>query len=546
MRWQGCLIIFLMQSPLVWAQDQFASDRVVPPVVNVPPATKKVPQQQELLPANFQQPKLNPLPKIPDKLPNFNIVLPELSPAIPRTLPRLQGTPPSAVLGDLTLSEVLQSVDNHFPLLQAARLERSVAEGKLLSAFGAFDLNITAASYNSPLATYENYGFTTGLSQAFTDSGVNVFSRYRGGFGDYPVYKGGDKTAEGGEFRAGVSIPLLQNRDIDRARANLQQATIGRDAVEPLIQLQNIRLQLAASRAYYAWVATGQRLRIARELAKLAQDRDEQLRAVVAGQVAAKVERANNLQSLYGRNASLVEAEEMFAKAAVDLSMFLRDTNGESVLPAYGRLPNFPMMSEPDGEQLQAAIDYAWQNRPELLRLAYQREVLEVELRQSQNLTQPAFNAIISGATDVGFGKPATGPSRLDRQSVDVGVEFRLPYQRRDALGKVFAIQAQLAQVNQEIRNQRDVIRTEVQNAFVALERAHEQTKQVSERVRYGRMVADGEQVLFEAGFSEVFKVNIQEQFAFDAQLGEVSAQLKYFIAEAQYKAALGYLVPVR
>ncbi|MBM3982940.1 MAG: hypothetical protein FJ304_22245, partial [Planctomycetes bacterium] len=42
--------------------------------------------------------------------------------------------------------------------------------------------------------------------------------------GDFPTYNLGAKTAEGGEFRAGASVPLLRDRAIDRPRANLQQA----------------------------------------------------------------------------------------------------------------------------------------------------------------------------------------------------------------------------------------------------------------------------------------------------------------------------------
>ena len=64
-------------------------------------------------------------------------------PAPPKVLPTLLGAATS-VGGPLGLDEVLDSVERSYPLLRAAEQERAIAGGRLVSAMGAFDLNLTA------------------------------------------------------------------------------------------------------------------------------------------------------------------------------------------------------------------------------------------------------------------------------------------------------------------------------------------------------------------------------------------------------------------
>jgi outer membrane protein TolC len=477
------------------------------------------------------------------KDPDFRIDLPAGTPPAPRVAPPL--APAAAgLVTPLTLTEVLQSVDVHYPLLRIAEQERSVAGGRLLSALGAFDTNLALTSTNVPLGTYENYRFVSGLTQAYTSTGLRTFANYRGGYGDFPSYSGGNKTADGGEFRAGVNLPLLRDGSIDRARANVQQAALNRDAVEPFVERQRLDFQRAAARVYWAWLAAGERLRLVRQLAKLAETRDEQIGKLVGEKLAARIDRADNLQNLLGRNAGLVDAEQAFLQATIELSLFYRDDKGQPLLANLERLPRFPQLMEPDGAELEQAVTLALDRRPELRRLRLQQQAAEVELRLAQNQMLPGLNAFVAGVTDVGAGKPSQGPGRLDRSGLEVGLEFQIPVQRSDARGRMQAAQAQVMQIAQQYKFQADLIRAEVQSAFVALERAFEQVKVATERIKYAQLVAEGERQLFKDGLSELIRVNIREQSAFDAEIIAVQAKQNYFRALAEYKAALGLTGP--
>jgi len=461
-------------------------------------------------------------------------------PTPPPIAPIVPGTPESVATGPLLLEEVIHSVSLNYPLLLAVEREREIAGGRLLSTMGAFDTNLRASTNNQPLATFENYRTNIGIDQAFTHTGATVFSGYRTGFGDFPVYYGDRKTADGGEFRSGVIFPLLRDRDIDRRRANLAQSQIDRALVEPTINRSRLDFYRAASRAYWSWVVSGKRVELARSMFKLASDRDAQIAERVKAGAAAQIERIDNQQNIALRGGMIAQSEQLFQQASIDLSLFLRDPSGEAQMPTMARLPTFPRMLTIDPTQFDSAIQAAYQNRPEFRRLTLQRDRLKVELRWSQNQTLPGVNAFLTGSQDVGATEKNTGPDRLDRSNLDMGVEVTFPVQRRDAQGRVAVVQAQLSQLGQQERYTRDLIRAEVQSTWTALERTYIIWTQASKRVELARRVADAEREQLRLGRSDILRVTQRETAAFEAELSELGAKFDYFRTLADYRAALG------
>lgn len=146
------------------------------------------------------------------------------------------------------------------------------------------------------------------------------------------------------------------------------------------------------------------------------------------------------------------------------------------------------------------------------------------------------MNAVVSASQDVGFGKSSlSGPNALDRTAVGAGLAFQLPVQRRDARGRIMLAQAQLAQIEQQLRYAEDV-----QDAFSALDRAFEFHRQAKARVELARVVARAERELLRLGRSDVLRVTLREQATFDAEIVEIGAPQDYFRAVADFRAALG------
>lgn len=462
------------------------------------------------------------------------------------TLPPAVGGAVASRGGPLDLDEVLDAVTRHYPLLQAIEQERRIAGGRLVTSMGAFDFNLAATVEGAAPATYENYRGNIGIAQALPVGGIGLFAGYRQGYGDFTDYALGAKTADGGEFRAGIAMPLLRDRAIDRPRAAVQQARLDVQLAEPVIERQRLDFHRAAARTYWNWVGAGQRLKISDSLVKLAVERDEQLKERVLAGPTANIERIDNQQNIALRNGVLVQAQRAFQQASIDLSLFLRDESGQPTLAGPERLPNFPEVVPIEAKSFAAALQTALDQRPEPRRLRLQREKALVDLRLANNQAMPSVNAVVAGSQDIGYGRSSlSGPNGLDRSNLNAGLVMALPVQQRDARGRAIAAQAQLAQVDQQLRNAEDVIRAEVQDAFSALDRAHEFYRQSKKRVELARLVARAEREQLRLGRSDVLRVTLREQAAFEAEVFEIGAQQEYFRAWAEYVAALGLAGPV-
>jgi len=223
------------------------------------------------------------------------------------------------------------------------------------------------------------------------------------------------------------------------------------------------------------------------------------------------------------------------------LSLFLRDGSGSPTLAGADRLPGFPDVQPVDLKTFDASLQTAFDLRPEPQRLRLLREKAAVELRLAANQTLPTVNAVVAASQDVGGGKSSlSGPNGLDRTTVSGGVAFQLPVQQRDARGRVMQAQAQLAQIDQQLRNAEDVVRAEVQDTFSALERAFEFYQQAKKRVELARLVARAEREQLRLGRSDVLRVTLREQATFDAEIVTIGAQQDFFRALADFRAALG------
>ncbi len=459
--------------------------------------------------------------------------------------------PPSSVGGEpadsfvddrqmpLTLAEVLASVERHYPLLMAVEGERGIAAGEMTSAMGAFDLNVTGMGSSLAPSTYENYISDFGVEQLLTQGGVSMFGGYRTGFGDFPTYKLHNKTAAGGEFRGGLSVPLARNRDIDAARAGRAQAQLNQALAEPTIIRRRLDFMRAAAHAYWLWTGSGENREATESLVKLASDRDAFLGLRVERGATANIERIDNKKNIALREGMAVKADRMVQQATIHLSLFYRDDGGRPLLVSRRRMRRLPEPIEPSSSIYNEALSRAISQRPEFRELSLQREKLIVERRLAANETLPGLDAQIAGNQDLGYGKsPLSGPEGLNRQVLSATLVFQMPAQRRGARGRLQSIDAKLAQIDQQLRYTEDTVRADVQDAFSKLERAYAFHDKTVEAVELADTVANAEREQFRLGRSDILRIALREQAKFDADLMEIAARQSYWTADSDLRAA--------
>lgn len=443
----------------------------------------------------------------------------------------------------LMLAEVMAVLAATHPQLEAARQRQRAAEGDAMAARGGFDPVLRARGQYVPIGAFPRGTVDVELRQPTPLWGLSVYGGWRVGLGSFAVYDLRGKTADGGEVRAGVSLPLWQGGAIDRRRADVRITALAQDAAAAEFEARAIELERAAGRAYWAWLGAGLRLDVQRGLLALAEDRDEGLRKqIVAGGVPA-VEGIDNRRAIVDRGARIVAAERALQQAAFELARHLRDVDGGVQTPTPTRLPDaFPEPPRPAGDGLEQLIRDAWVRRPDLRRLLLQREAAAVELKLARNNRSPKIDLDAYAAKDIGAVDPAYAYLRPAEFVASVSLE--IPLALRGARGKLRRAEAELARIDAELRMAQDVVALELRDAHSALVAAHARVGLARELLAAAHQLEQAERSRFRLGDSTLLLVNLREQAATDAALQELEALGEYHRATVDLRAAAGLFGP--
>lgn len=436
----------------------------------------------------------------------------------------------------IDLDAVIDSVYLSYPLLEAAVQQRTIAFGEQMQALGEFDLKVTAASENQPTGFYETYRQRAGFVQPRYEGG-NFFGGYRIGRGNFEPWYKERETNEAGEFRAGVAIPLARDRRIDERRAALWRANTGRQLADPDINAQLIGFVQEASYAYWNWVAAGEKYRIAQGILELAEERTEGFRQQTEQGLLDPPVLTDNLRLIADRKAALAAAEQKLRLSAVKLSLYLRGPDGRPLVPDDKMLPKFPPPTPIEFETMASDISVAINQRPEIAVLEFMRQQLEIDFAQASNEFQPSIDAVLGATQDV--GRRASRSNDKGEFEADASVYLDVPVQRRKARGKMQATRGKITQVSAKLRLTEDKVVADVQAVYAALVAAYEQVDQMRQSVEFAEDLARRERLNLDEGFSDLLIVALREQFAVEAAAKLVDALLIYYLAQADYRAAL-------
>lgn len=443
----------------------------------------------------------------------------------------------SSALPPLQLEQVRQSVVEKFPLIQSVMQEAQVTAGKQRSARGAFDVKLMAESLNMPLGFYENYRHLVKVEQP-TWMGGAIYGQYRIGDGSFQPWYGERETNEGGEFKLGFVTPLLRGRDIDERRAQIARADLEAAAVDPQVDRQLLESVQLSAYVYWSWVAAGQIYLITQDLLGVAEERDRAIRRQVELGNLGQTEQQLNERLIVSRQAKLIEAKRKLQSAAIKLSLFLRDENGEPIIPVTGQLPpQFPEPNDPRDFDARADINLALDRRPELRELQLARRMVDVDMRLSENELLPNLNTVMEASQDVG----AQASDKGDKTpfELEAGILFDVPIQRNIAYGKIQTSRGKLTQIALKQKFTCDKIVSEVRDAYSALMAAFERIAKARRNVELAHQLVKAEYRSFELGNSDVLRIGIQEGSELDARYLATEALLDYYQALAQYQAAI-------
>ncbi len=439
-------------------------------------------------------------------------------------------------VGELTLEEVVRSVETNYPLLRAASFDRAIASADQLSAEGGFDPALRARATTIPLGGYPNDRFEVGIEQPTGLWGTRLFGGYRYGQGSFAPYDGKLETADRGEVRVGAQVPLWRDGPIDRRRASMARAEIGTRVADLSVEEQRLVMVRAASFRYWEWVAAGKKVSIAEALLATATTRDAQLAARVEKGDLPAYERSENLRALHQREAQVTALERTLDNAAIELSLFLMRDGAGSVVPDRARLPkSLPPLFEVGQFSATRSERLAASSRPEPQRLEAMSAQTRIDRELAANQRKPAIDILVAGAKDLGSGPPKIVPGELE-----ISLILEIPILTRVQEGRQRAAEAQLSKLGEQARYARERVTADVRDALSAIDRARERAQEIKREIDVARGLVVSERERFELGDSSLLMVNLREQALAEAELREVDAVLEHHRGVAALRASVG------
>jgi len=433
----------------------------------------------------------------------------------------------------LTLDEVLRASARSAPQIVEALARVRQAEGRSLSADGAFDTVFDVDGKSRVTGYYDGTVVESRVTRPLTTNGGYVYGGYRASRGSFPVYEDQAYTNRLGEAKVGALFALLRDRVVDERRTRRSVAGADIDVARFEAQMVAIGVQRRAVDAYQAWVAAGLRLRAYRDLLDLAERRRGAIGRLVTLGARPEILLTENDQNLVRRRALVVRAEQDIATAANTLSLYLRDDAGAPLLVSPDRLPADTSALAgvaPTGSSAAAVT------RPDYRAILTRIDQSTARLMLAENDLSPRLDLRGEVGKDVG-PVGLGGPNRTPLEAA-VGFRFSVPLQNRAAKGRVAEARAEIDALAQRSRFLRDQIAIEVEGIVIAVG-ATERLAGIAEEERsLADRLAVAERRRFELGSGDFFLVNQREETATDARVRLIDAQARIASARAELAAA--------
>jgi outer membrane protein TolC len=432
----------------------------------------------------------------------------------------------------LTLEEVLRSSARSAPQIVEALARVRQAQGRALSAEGAFDTVFDVDGRTRALGYYDGTVVEGRATQPLTTNGGYLYGGYRVSRGDFPIYEDQAFTNRLGELKVGGLFSLLRDRLVDERRTRRTLAAGDVEVSRFEAEAVAIGVQRRTIDAYQNWVAAGLRFRAYRDLLELAESRRGAIRRQVELGARPQILVTENDQNLVRRRALVVRAEQDLAVAANALSLFYRDEAGRPILAPAERLPvddralvgpavarGVPPVSRPDLQTALTRIDQS------IARLVL-----------AENDLRPRLD--VRGEVGKDVGSEGLGGSTRTPLEAIVGIRLSVPLQNRAAKGRVAEVRAEVDALQTRQRFLNEQIAVEVEGINIAVTGAERLAEAAEEERALAERLAAAERRRFELGSSDFFLVNQREETATDARVRLIEARARIAAARAELAAA--------
>ncbi len=441
----------------------------------------------------------------------------------------------------LPYNDYLQIVMMNHPVAISAGLVVERADMQLRSARGGFD----------PLI-YGDFGakqFDDKFYYQYRQAGVEIPTwmgvKFHGGFEstDGQFLNPEANMPAGGLLHAGLSVDLGAGLLMDNRRAAFRQAQIAQEQSDAQRDDLLNQLYAEATRAYFNWWLTDQKLKVAEEAVKLANDRYEFVRQSFKWGEFPAIDTVEAYTQVLNRYFALREAQTQWARAVQIANIYLWTEDGNMAFLSPEVRPDWSqnMMPEWTPDEFQVQLEH-----PRLRMIRAQRDHINITRRLAAEYLRPTIQLKYNFLSQNVLENPQTDffQDRLTfRENYTVGAALRFPLFVRDARGRVGMARVDIERVDLDFLETRAELEARVNAGLVELNNLADQVGFFVQNVSYLQALLEGEQELFNMGESSLFLVNARETSLITGQnvLLEVKAQQMTRYAEIRQLSGRGF-----
>ena len=433
---------------------------------------------------------------------------------------------PLAWGAELTLDDVLESVDERVPALSEAVQKQRAAEGKALASRGAFDPKLVGKGKAYADDPYDR-NLLEGYLSARAPIGAELRAGWRYGVGDFPAYDG-EYTGDQGEVFVGGELDVLDGllygddrvvRDV--ADAMLLSATADLD-------MKRVLARRKATESYWKWVAAGRALAVEQSILQLAEQRVGMLRRQQEEGSRPLFDVIDNERVLFERQEAVIANQQKLRVAGVELSLWWRDARGDPQVPGDDLLPpEWPPL--PESSRLDEDLERSL-GRPDVAAVQAVREAAEAERKRAGNARLP----------DLTVGGEVNQDPGYDKTELIGTVELGSSLLLRKERGSYDAAAAEVMRVEARLRGTRDRVRADVLAAHAVRDTAYDRVEAAKNASDRATEVVRLERRRMELGSTDLFQLLLREDKLEKARKNLVEAELQLRLAEAAVQAAVG------
>ncbi len=505
--------------------------------------------------------------------------------SVSRPLPSVErvGVSNSDVLS-LTIEDAVRMALENSNVIEVSRNDAEIAEFRLLGAHGVYDPFLGAESY------YERSSTPTASAIGGAVNGAVTQTRFfgSGGIGGFAPRWGGSYSARIDASRTTTSNtnsflnpqfpsilalnyvqPLWRGLRIDNNRRNIQIASRNIAISGHQLKQQATTTIASVENAYWDLVNALRNLQVGIDAVRQAREQLESNRRLVDRGVLAPIE-------LVAASAQITTLEQGVYTAQENVTLF-ENVLKTLLLPdrtaaEWSRpiTPVSPIERAAPDVQLQASIEQALRNRPELAVLEETSKINEIDQKFFRDQTKPEINLVgtytsqgLAGTETPAAINPATGLSRVpanlvggigtsfgnllsqDYPTFRVGVTIGIPWGNRTAKANLGVARVQGDQLANFRAQTEQTVEAEVRNSIQALRSAEARLASARATRISAEQLADSEVRQFRSGLTTFYLVQQRQTDLVFARSLELRAQTDLNKAISEFYRVTGRTLEV-